>query len=111
MAYKIKCYIKRPDEDVGHSTAVSNTLENLQRNVGGYIEVVSIIPQLTNDNFECITPGVAVICDEEGRIKGKPHNCRYGGVDFVGDIVIVGVSGDEFCDVPIDFKTHKMLIG
>ena len=33
MAYKIKCYIKRPDEEYGHSTSVSNTLENLQRNV------------------------------------------------------------------------------
>ena len=101
---KVKCYIKRPDEEYGHSTAVSCTLENLQRNVGGYIEAVMIIPEGRH------APGVVVICDEEGRLKHQPYNCRYGGVDFVGDILVLGSKGDKFVDVPIDWDTHKSLI-
>ena len=101
---KIKCYIKRPDEEYGHSTAVSDTLENLQRNVGGYIECVTIRPQAGR------VPGVVVVCDEEGRLKKKPYNCRYAGVDFVGDILVLGYKGDKFVDVPIDWDTHKSLI-
>ena len=98
MAYKIKAFIKRPDEEYGHSTSVSNTLENFQRNVGGYIEVVGI------------APGVVVVCDEEGRLKGKPYNCTIFGIDFVGDIVVVGVDGEEFADVPISWDTWKKWI-
>ena len=38
---KIKVYVKRPDEKIGHSTWISNTLENLQKTVEGYIETVT----------------------------------------------------------------------
>ena len=104
MAYKIKCYIKRPNEEFGHSTSVSNTLENLQKNVGGYIEVVTLVPEMGD------VPGVVVVCDEEGRLKGKPFNCKYAGIDFVGDILILGYKGDEFCDVPIGWDMHKKMV-
>ena len=60
---KIKSIVKRADEEYGHMTWISNTLENLQRTVGGYIETVTL------------PGGVVIICDEEGRIKGKPFNC------------------------------------
>ena len=95
MAYKIKCYIKRPDEEYGHSTSVSNTLENLQRNVGGYIETVTL---------------VLVVCDEEGLIKGKPYNCHYAGIGFYGDILILGCKDEDFCDVPIGWDMHKKMV-
>ncbi len=101
---KIKAYFKRPDEEYGHSGYVSNTLENLQRNVGGYIECVTIIPE-TEDG-----PGVVVICDEEGRIKGEPFNCYYDGIGFCGDIVIVGCQGEDFCDIPITWEEHKRMV-
>lgn len=51
---KIKVLIKRPDEEVGHITYISNTLENLQRTVGGYIQVVPLI-----------TEDAVIICNEE----------------------------------------------
>ena len=105
MAHKIKAYVKRPDEEYGHSTWISNTLENLQKTVGGYIECITLVPELAE------VPGVVVICDEEGLIKQKKYNCNYAGVDFVGDIVIVGCKGEEFCDVPIGWEMHKKMIG
>ena len=36
-----------------------------------------------------------------------PHNCNVCGIDFVGTIVICGVEGEEFADLPGDFKNWK----
>jgi hypothetical protein len=100
---KIKVIVKRADEEVGHMTNISNTLENLQKTVGGYIETVTL---------PC---GVVVICDEEGRLKGKPYNCTVfpqnavERVSFVGDIIVCGARGAEFADVPIDMKMWRKL--
>ena len=95
---KIKVIIKRTDEEVGHVTNISNTLENFQKHVGGYIETVTL------------KDGVVIVCDEEGMLKGKPRNCTINGGAFVGDIVVVGVDGDEFADVPISLAEWKELI-
>ena len=57
---KIKAIVKRPDEVKGHVTSVSNTLENLQTHVGGYIEVFRG------------GPNWAIICNEEGKLLGLP---------------------------------------
>lgn len=65
-------------------TQVKNTLEALQQAVGGPIETVT----LARD--------AVIICNEEGRLMGLPHNCRLLGIDFVGTILVVGVDGDEF---------------
>lgn len=91
---KIKVLIKRPGE-LPRSVWISDTLENLQRTVGGCIETVTL------------QRGLVVICDEEGRLKGKPHNCTVGGVEFVGDIIVAGVEGEELADYPSDFRTIK----
>lgn len=91
---KIFVWIKRPNEPPRH-VWISNTLENLQRNVGGYIETVTLAPDLV------------VICNEEGRLRGLPHNCEICGVDFVGDIIITGISGEDFADCPLDSKQLK----
>ena len=75
---------------------VDNTLAALQTEVGGYIETVSIAD-------------VVIICNEEGRLCGLPYNCRFVGVDFVGTILVVGRSKDEFCDVPeADFLMYHL---
>lgn len=76
---------------------VDNTLAALQQEVGGYIETVSIADD------------VVIICNEEGRLRGLPYNCRFVGVDFVGTILVVGRNKDEFCDVPeADFLMYHL---
>lgn len=82
----MKAIRKRPGEPA-ELIELENTLKALQAEVGGYIETVTLAK-------DCV-----VICDEEGRINGKPHNCHLCGKDFVGTILILGVDGDEFCDV------------
>ena len=93
---KIGVIIKEPGRVPRHVN-VSDTLENLQKTVGGYIETVTLFSDLV------------AICDEEGRIKGKPHCCNIGGVDFCGTVILAGVDGDEFADVPFAFVDFKRL--
>ena len=93
---KIGVIIKEPGRVPRHVN-VSNTLENLQKTVGGYIETVTLCSDLV------------VICDEEGRIKGKPHCCNIGGVDFCGTVILAGVDGDEFADIPRGYGDLKRL--
>ena len=93
---KIGVIIKEPGRVPRHVN-ISDTLENLQKTVGGYIETVTLCSDLV------------VICDEEGRIKGKPHCCNIGGVDFVGTVILAGVDGDEFADIPCEYGDFKRL--
>lgn len=93
---KIGVIIKEPGRVPRHVN-ISNTLENLQKTVGGYIETVTLCSDLV------------VICDEEGRIKGKPHCCNICGVDFCGTVILAGVDGDEFADIPCGYGDFKRL--
>ena len=97
---KIKVIIKRPDEEIGHITWISDTLKNLQNIVGGPIEIVTI------------AKNAAIICNEEGRIRGLEPNAKICGIDFVGDVIIVGVNGEELTSVPEDLtmKVYKELL-
>ena len=40
---------------------------------------------------------------------GMPYNCNVCGVDFVGPIVFIGVDGEEFADLPIEFADFKKM--
>lgn len=66
---------------------MENELRPLQQEVGGYLESVTLAED------------VCVLCDEEGRMKGKPYNTTVCGVSFVGTILIVGVAGEELADL------------
>ena len=106
MTKKIKCIVKRPDEQFGHVAWISDSLENLQKTVGGYIETVTL------DN------GVVLICNEEGKLRDMPYNFtlrRMLGFITVqnaifGTVIVCGMDGDEFVDIPIDFNEWKSLL-
>jgi hypothetical protein len=71
---------------------IENKLEALQGAVDGYIETVSLIPEK-----------VDMIVNEEGLIKGmelNPIASAIAGTYIVGNALIVGVDGEDFCDVP-----------
>ena len=63
---------------------IDNTLEALQKAVGGYIETVSIFKDVT------------LICNEEGQLTGLPYNMDFLGIQSVGPVLAVGCAGDEF---------------
>lgn len=96
---KIRVFVKRPDRPTGYMTWMSNSLENLQRFVGGYIETVTVFSDLV------------IICNEEGRLKDLPYCCTILGMDFVGPIIVCGRDGDEFADVPLDIEPLRAYLG
>lgn len=103
---KLRAIIKRPDEEVGHVTNISTSLENLQKIVGGYIETVTIHrPTSTR-------PDIVIVCDEEGRLKGKEFCCSVMGITFVGEIIVLGVNqgDDDFCDCDLTLKEWMAMI-
>ena len=87
MNNKILVAVKRPNE-TAFLTRIDNTLEELQRIVGGYIETTTF-------------GDVVVICNEEGLIYGLPYNCDFCGIDFCGTIIFCGEDEDEFTDLPL----------
>lgn len=94
----IKVIIKKPEDQYGHVYRIKNELSDLQNLVGGYIETLPI-----SDN-------TVIICNEEGKIMGLPHNMYLGPHDLVGTIIVCGVSGEEFCDVSLWLSEWKELV-
>ena len=93
---KISVIIKRPGEKP-YKTYISKTLENLQKTVGGYIEVVRIASD------------VCFIVDEEGLLKGLPYNFSVYGTKLFGTAVFCGVDGEDFTDMLVTFEQAKRL--
>jgi hypothetical protein len=67
---------------------IDDTLEALQKVVGGYIETLAV------------TTDVVAIVNEEGRILGLAPNVHLPGI--VGDAFLVSVDGDEFTSIQDD---------
>ena len=103
--HKIKVVIKRPDEEFGHMTNISPSLENLQKTVGGHFETVTLLSA-----SEIITSPVIALVNEEGKIKGLERNMRIPGDILVGTIIVCGVQGEDIGDIPIEFKLWKKLV-
>ena len=74
-------------------TNIENSLKNMQRFVGGYIETETILQ----------APEVVLVCDEEGVLKGRAVNPSVP--DIVGDCFLCGVAGEEFADLPDKWKS------
>lgn len=103
MEGKLKCIVKRTDELYGHVTNISASLENLQKIVGGYIEPVFLCKRTKNGKWH----DLVILCDEEGKLKRKAPNIAIGRDVICGDIIILGVDGEDFCDVPVTFEEWK----
>ena len=88
MKSPIKVIIKEPGKPAYYDE-LPNELEVLQATVDGYIETVTIAHD------------IVVICNEEGRLNGLPHNMTINGIDFCGTVIITGVDADEFADIPM----------
>lgn len=99
---KIKVIIKRPDEQYGHVTYISDDLKNLQKYVGGNIEIVNIGVK-----------DAVIICNEEGRLLGFKHNFYYGDTfpqSIVGTVIVCGTEGEDLADIPFKLTSWKVLL-
>ena len=69
---------------------IPHSLENLQQVVGGCIQAIYPFPD-----------PVAVICDEEGLLKGYELNRAVAERDIIcGTFFICGLGEDDFTDLP-----------
>ena len=94
----IICVIKDPGEQPIVAN-IPNSLEALQKAVGGRIEAVTIASDL------------ALICNEEGLLMGLPYNHTVCELPFVGPIVAVGVDGEEFVSLtPNQIQSLRRLL-
>lgn len=89
---------KRPGED-WEPIEVENELKPLQQEVGGHLESFTFAED------------ACVLCDEEGRLKGKPYNTTVCGVPFVGTVLIVGVAGEDFADLTEQMEARLRAMG
>lgn len=64
---------------------IENSLESMQKLVGGYIQCVGI--PTTDKHYQ-------LVCDEEGLIRGKPFNREIGGYQIHGDFFICDLDDD-----------------
>ena len=94
---KIKAIIKKPEDEFGRLVEIENELEVFQNIVGGYIETTGY-------------KNLVIICNEEGKLRGLQPNVVLGKDMLVGTIIVCGASGDEFSDVPIDFKKWQQVV-
>jgi hypothetical protein len=95
---KSKVIIKRPDEDYGHVCHISTSLANLQKTVGGHIEVIPAVKD------------AIIICNEEGKLLNLPPNMWYYHDMLCGTIIVIGSKGEDFADCPISFDIWKKFV-
>jgi len=82
----MKIVIKRPGKPA-EAMDIPDSLEKWQELVGGYIECVSL------------TPHMAMIVNEEGKIMGLPANFKWHGDVIVGNALFVGIKDDDIADL------------
>lgn len=94
---QIKVLIKKPEDMYGRMTYVNNHLAELQRIVGGFIEVVQ---------YRDLT----IICNDEGKLRKLEPNILLGQDLLVGTIIVCGTEEDYFSDIPCDFDRWKRIV-
>ena len=89
MKEKITVMVKEPEE-VAQVKEIDNTLDQLHKIVGGYIEVTGF------------TDNILIICDEEGKMKWLRPNFQLRNDTIVGTVIFVGNGEDgEFKSLTI----------
>lgn len=79
--------IKEPGKPARLEPLFDNKLEAFQDAVDGYIETLTVFSDVT------------FVLNEEGRLRGLPHNINILGVPLFGTVLAVGVKRDNFCSL------------
>lgn len=94
MSRLLKAIVKEPGKEP-EEFIVADDYKGLKSIVGGHLESVTV------------EEGLVVLCDDEGRLKGKPYNCWFDGINFRGTIVVLGSKGEEFDNCPISLDEFR----
>jgi|SRR5690554_6163357 hypothetical protein len=94
----MKVVFKKANQSCVAVGDIDNSLKALQHHVGGYIQTVTI-PKTK----------LVIVMDEEGKLKGKESNIKYGPDIIVGDILIAA-HGDNGNFRDLTFEEIEMAI-
>lgn len=88
--------VKVPVGKSAYVVDLDTSLESLQKEVGGYIELFFPYDDFAN---------IAIVCNEEGKLISLPQNRVVNGALIYGDFLIVNTvdiyseDGNDFCDL------------
>lgn len=82
---RIRVIVKQPGQPITLRW-IEDELERYQAVVGEYIETVPL------DGV----PGIVLICNEEGKLRGLEPNVINGADVIVGPVIAARVSGEDF---------------
>ena len=82
----LRVLVKRPGLPL-RAEVVENTLRSMQNLVDGPIECVTVATDL------------AIVCNEDGRLRGLSPSASILRVQFVGPVAFVGVRGENFMSI------------
>lgn len=103
---KISVIIKEPDKRP-RRVNIENSLQNLQRWVGGYIETVHLV---CYDKYQRPRT-IVMIVNEEGKWTDLPFNFVLQQGRFretiVGTAIFCGQDGEDLADLPVSFQEFK----
>ena len=102
MADTLKVLLVEPGQ-YPKPVEIENTLQNLQKLVGGHFEVTH--PDVTNPEEE----NVCLVCNEENKFNGSPLNRPLGNYDVIaGNFFICGQGEEDFCSLtPEQMKQYE----
>ena len=101
---KYICVICKPGQ-LPELCEIDASLEGMQKAVGGYLEL-----------FYATESGLDFFCNEEGKLRRLQRTfvmayTHAPAFDVIcGEVAIVGVDGDDFCDCPLDLSDWKALL-
>lgn len=87
-----------PAQGMHHAHDTEGNLYDLQDMVGGYIEPCA--------PAELRAKGIELLCNEEGLLRQLPVNINMFPFFFVGTLVAVGVSGENFVSLTPEQESY-----
>lgn len=93
----IRVFYKRPGKNLVE-VRIPNELDWIQGAVEGHFEHV----QISED--------IAMLCNEEGKLRGMAENFPLMGDLIVGPVLFVGVDGEEYTDCPRNRKQMEAFL-
>lgn len=99
MPKTLKVIVKSPSDEYGRYEEIENSLEAMQKVVGGYIESVHL------------QGSTWLICNEDGKLLNLEPNMRYYNNMIVGTIFVCDVDRvGNMTDVSISLEDWKGIV-
>lgn len=98
MPKTLKVIVKSPSDVYGRYEEIENSLEAMQKVVGGYIETIPVSGK------------TILVCNEEGKLKGLEPNLPYYGDVIVGTVFLCDIKGADMVDISMSLDEWRGIV-